>query len=83
MQAFVPDLAIEVASSSDLFNGLLRKKERYRRGGTAEVWLVSPDTYEVYVYSANGDRILHSGDTITSPLLPGFSLALDDLFRGF
>jgi len=82
VQPFIPDLAIEVASSSDLYNDLLRKKDRYRRAGTSEVWLISPETHEVNVYSISGNRILQSGDTLTSPLLPGFSVTLDDLFRG-
>jgi len=33
-------------------------------------------------YSVTGNRILQSGDTLISPLLPGFSVTLDDLFRG-
>jgi Uma2 family endonuclease len=82
VQRYVPDIAIEIVSPNDTFSSLVRKKERYRRAGTLEVWLISPDTYEVYIYSALGDRILHSGDTLTSPLLPGFSLVLEDLFRG-
>jgi Uma2 family endonuclease len=41
VQPFVPDLAIEVASQSDTYEGLLAKKERYLRSGTDEVWLFS------------------------------------------
>jgi Uma2 family endonuclease len=37
VQRFVPDLAIEVASASDTYDSLLRKKERYRRAGTSQV----------------------------------------------
>ena len=80
VQRFVPDLAIEVVSPNDTFVSLLRKKERYRRCGTAEVWIVSPETREVLVYSAGGDRILRDGAELTSELLPGFRLAVTRLF---
>jgi Uma2 family endonuclease len=83
IQRFVPDLAVEVASENDTHSNLLRKKNRYRRAGTAEVWLIDPDSREISIYSDRRNTILtSSGDTLTSPLLPGFSIALDDLFRG-
>jgi Uma2 family endonuclease len=81
VQRFVPDLAIEVVSPNDTFVSLLRKKERYRRCGTAEVWIVSPETREILVYSASGDRILREGADLTSELLPGFRLAVTRLFE--
>jgi Uma2 family endonuclease len=81
VQRFVPDLAIEVASASDTYDSLLRKKERYRQAGTAELWLISGENAEIAIYRADGDRILRAGHTISSDLLPGFSLAVDDLFR--
>jgi len=83
VQRFVPDVAVEIASASDAYNTLLRKKDRYRRAGTGEVWLVSPETCEIAIYSDLGDRILHLGDTIVSDQLPAFALALDELFRGY
>jgi len=82
VQRFVPDLAVEIASNNDTHTELLRKKNRYRRAGTAEVWLIDPEAREISIYSDRGNTILSSGDTLTSPLLPDFSIALDDLFRG-
>jgi len=82
VQRFVPDLAVEVVSANDTFTSLVRKKERYRRCGTAEVWIVSPESREVYVYTASGDRILHEGAELTSDLLPGFRLPVARLFGG-
>ena len=81
VQRFVPDLAIEVASSNDTFTSLLPKKERYRRCGTAEVWIVSPETREVFVFAASGDRILREGAELTSELLPDFRLPVARLFE--
>ncbi len=73
---------MEIASVNDPLSSLLRKKERYRRAGTSEVWLIAPETSEIYIYSATRKAILTAGDTLTSDLLPDFSIALDDLFRG-
>jgi Uma2 family endonuclease len=82
VQRFVPDLAIEVASASDTYDSLLGKKNRYRRAGTTEVWLISAENAEIAIYGPDRDRILHAGHTLTSELLPDFALAVNELFRG-
>jgi len=81
VQSFVPDLAIEVASANDTMYSLLRKKERYRRCGTREVWIVVPETHEVQVYSDRGDRILREDAELSTPLIPGFQIAVKALFE--
>jgi len=81
VQRFVPDLAIEIVSENDTFKDLVRKKNRYRRCGTAEVWIVSPESREVYVYSERGDRILSERAELTSELLPGFRVVVSQLFE--
>ena len=81
IQRFVPDLAIEVVSLNDAFRALLRKKDRYRKCGTAEVWIISPESREVYIYSDRGDRILREDAELSSELLPGFRLAVESLFE--
>jgi Uma2 family endonuclease len=82
VQLFVPDLAVEVASESDNYNAMLRKKDRYLRAGTAEVWYISTATREITIYADARVRILRCGDTLSSDLLPGFSVELDELFNG-
>jgi len=74
VQRFVPDLAIEIVSANDTMYSLLRKKERYRRCGTREVWIVVPETHEVQVYSDRGDRILREDAELSTPLIPGFQM---------
>ncbi|MBV8728887.1 MAG: Uma2 family endonuclease, partial [Acidobacteriia bacterium] len=81
VQRFVPDLAIEIVSENDTFKDLVRKKNRYRSRGTAEVWIVSPESREVYVYSGRGDRILNEDAELTSELLPGFRILVTRLFE--
>jgi len=82
VQRFVPDLAVEVASESDTYTAMLRKKDRYLRAGTIEVWLISTATLEITIYAGARVQILHMGDTLSSQLLPGFSVELDELFNG-
>ena len=78
VQRFVPDLAIEIASLSETYAGLIKKKDRYLQAGTQEVWLIAPDTPEVAVYP--GNRILRGSDLLATKLIPGFSISIDELF---
>jgi Uma2 family endonuclease len=81
VQRFVPDLAIEIASSSDTYEGLLVKKERYLKAGTSEVWLISPLTHEIAVYAQGRTHIVHGEANVTTELLPGISISLEELFQ--
>ncbi|MGI8989501.1 MAG: Uma2 family endonuclease [Bryobacteraceae bacterium] len=81
VQRFVPDFAIEIASPSDTHEGLLKKKNRFRRCGTQEVWLVSPEAEEVDVYSDRRNWILRGHDLLETDLIPGFSITVEDLFK--
>ena len=80
VQRFVPDLAIEIASASDTYAGMLTKKDRYRAAGTLEVWLISPETREVSIYGTKPSRNLYGADRLSTLLIPGFSLTVDELF---
>jgi Uma2 family endonuclease len=82
VQRFVPDLAVEIASDSDTYEGLMRKRNRYVRAGTAEVWLISPEAREVVIHTTRLTRALRGGDAITTDLLPGFSVTVERLFQG-
>jgi Uma2 family endonuclease len=82
VQRFVPDLAVEIASESDTYDGLLRKKERYRRASVAEVWLISVSNREIARYAEGQDRILRAEDVLVTELLPAFSVAVEVLFQG-
>jgi Uma2 family endonuclease len=78
VQRFVPDLAIEIACPSDTYMGLLGKKDRYLAAGTKEVWLISLDTREVSVYPEG--RVFRGSDELSTTLIPGFSITLEQLF---
>lgn len=81
VQRFVPDLAIEIASQTDTYDGLMTKKERYLKSGATEVWLFSLRTRELAVYGAR-HLVLCGGDAITSEFLPGFTITVEELLRG-
>ncbi len=84
----LPDLAVEVRSPSTWRFDIGAKKSTYERHGLPELWLVDTAADEVLVFrrskptapSFDVAEELARGETLTSPLLPGFALALDALF---
>jgi Uma2 family endonuclease len=79
----IPDIAAEILSPFETPRMIHRKLKQYFEAGVKEVWLIDPDSREVEVWrgAALPDRALVSGEALTSPLLPGFELPLDELFR--
>lgn len=80
-----PDLVIEILSSSNDTKEMSYKKYVYETAGVREYWLVSLEKQTVTQYELIEDelrwqRSLGQADTLTSVVLPGFSLALDTLF---
>ncbi|HUO84742.1 MAG TPA: Uma2 family endonuclease, partial [Thermoanaerobaculia bacterium] len=64
------------------------KRKRYDHFGVSEYWIVDPaiDAIEILRRGAGGferaaELGLETGGRIESPLLPGFSLAVAELFR--
>lgn len=75
-----PDLAVEVMSPTDSDEFLRVKVANYLFAGT-EVWLVDPDTQRVEVYApAKKMRFIGADAVLETDLLPGFSLAVKDIF---
>ena len=85
----LPDLIVEVRSPSTWHKDLGRKKLRYEAAGVAELWFVDTEADTVLVFRRSSpdcaafdvDMELGEGDTLTSPLLPGFALPVEDVFR--
>jgi Uma2 family endonuclease len=83
-----PDLCAEVRSPSTWRFDIGAKKRVYEGGGLPELWLVDHISDQVFVFRRSKPRADHfdvalelgCGDTLTSPLLPGFALSLDQLF---
>jgi Uma2 family endonuclease len=81
-----PDLAVEVMSPSNSASEMSRKIHLFFQHGTQIVWLVHPadKTIDVYQHAAGETTVkfLSSDDTLTDgDVLPGFSLALSELFN--
>ena len=80
-----PDLAIEILSPSTAQYDKVRKRELYARFHVPEYWQADSDALEVTVLTLAGDDydvagVYKMGDTLVSPNLPGFALAVDDIF---
>ena len=85
----VPDLAVEVRSQSTWRYDVGAKKAVFEAGGLPELWLVDDRSESVLVYrratpgapSFDVALELGRGERLTSPLMPGFALALEALFE--
>ncbi|HUP62708.1 MAG TPA: Uma2 family endonuclease [Thermoanaerobaculia bacterium] len=82
-----PDIVIEVLSDSTRRIDEIAKRKLYERYGVSEYWIADPviDTAKIYRRGASGfDRVaeisLETGGAITTPLLPGFTLAIHEVF---
>jgi Uma2 family endonuclease len=84
----VPDVAVEVRSPSTWRYDIGVKKSNYERHRVGELWLVDTAADVVLAFRRSAPAVrrfdvsleLGSGDTLTSPLLPGFSLAVEEIF---
>ncbi len=79
----MPDLAVEVKSPDDKFKDMREKADYYVANGTRIVWLIYPHERLVEVFRPNADsEILNESHVLNGEdVLPGFTLAVNDLFR--
>jgi Uma2 family endonuclease len=78
-----PELAVEVVSPSETPRDLQRKVKLLLTSGGHTVWVIYPETREVFVHSSDG-TVLTRGidDTLTLPgLLPDWQLPVAKLFE--
>ena len=81
-----PDLVIEVVSPENRRHDWEVKRREYAQAGIPEYWIVDPEERKVVVFRLQEDHYeVHGeyseGAVISSPTLPGFSLAVDDVFN--
>ncbi len=80
---------IEVLSPSTRKRDLTLKRQLFDREGVREYWIVDPDRNSVAVYRRGDDGSFplattlsaKDAETLTTPLLPGWELQLERLFR--
>jgi len=77
-----PDLAVEVLSPDDTRRKITAKVAAWLEHGTREVWVADPKRRTLTVHTADSAPItLHHDATLhDSVVLPGFTLALAELF---
>ncbi|WP_293741436.1 Uma2 family endonuclease [uncultured Pedobacter sp.] len=81
-----PDLVVEVLSPGNTKMELLNKYHVYEESGVKEYWVVSQGDKSILIYTLNEigkfepSKIFTLSEKITSTVLPGFELALDDVF---
>lgn len=85
--AGAPELAVEVLSPSSRRTDEQLKRRAYDRWGVVELWILDDDVERVRVYRRDGggfDRpgelSAEHGDVLSSPLLPGFTMPLVEIF---
>lgn len=81
-----PDLVVEVLSPKTRQLDLVNKKRVYARLGVKELWIIDPDEKEVTVYRFDQDLTdpvarLDGEGVVNSPLMPGLTITLSDIFR--
>jgi Uma2 family endonuclease len=79
----VPDLAVEVTSTHDLWDEVLAKMHDYFATGVRQVWIIVPKRQQVFVFeSPTRVHILTAAEELDGGvLLPGFRLPLTRLFQ--
>ncbi len=85
MVAGAPDIVVEVLSD-DRNRDLVRKRQIYAEAGVLEYWPIDPRNDTVTQLElrdgAYAERsVLGIGDVLTTPLLPGLSIPLADIFQ--
>ena len=82
-----PDLVVEILSPSTRRHDRGHKQDVYAERGVREYWIVDPDARTVEVLSAGDDgwtlaATFSAEDVLASPLLPGLSIDLGQVFAG-
>lgn len=86
----LPDIAVEIRSPSTWRYDIGAKKAGYERAGLPELWLVDTDGVAIFVFRRSAPKRptfdvvleLAAQEKLTSPLLPGFELAVGTLIEG-
>lgn len=82
-----PDLVVEILSPGTRRTDEVTKRDLYERCGVMEYWVVNPKREALQIYRrAEGAFVraealsVDRGDVLTTPLMPGWSISLGDVF---
>jgi Uma2 family endonuclease len=82
-----PDIVVEILSPGNTRKEVRNKYEIYEESGVKEYWIVWPEykNFLKYVLDDQGkyqpSRVMTVGDEVTTPILPGFVLKLEEVFK--
>ncbi|RYE30011.1 MAG: Uma2 family endonuclease [Sphingobacteriaceae bacterium] len=82
-----PDIVAEILSPGNNKKELQNKYEVYQENGVLEYWIVSPQDKTFLKYTLNDEgiyissKLLTVGDEVITPVLPGFVLNLEHVFK--
>jgi Uma2 family endonuclease len=79
----IPELVVEIRSKNDTAAEIATKVTDYLKAGVQLVWVVDFDADTVTEHRANSKPVVHQkADSLScDDIIPGFHLALADLFR--
>jgi Uma2 family endonuclease len=81
-----PDIVVEILSPSNNKKELKNKYEVYEESGVKEYWIIYPveKSFFRYILDEHGKfqptHLLTEGDIVTTPILPGLELDLEEVF---
>ena len=75
-----PDIAIEIVSPSDTASYLQRKRNKYLVTGVKQVWIVYPETRELFVHELQTVTAYSADQILQTSVLPGLTLPLSEVF---
>ena len=85
IQTLPPTLAVEVISESNTKAEMRKKLDEYFQSGARLVWMVYPKTKSVAIYDEPSDdpaKTVTESETLDGgDVLPGFSIAVAEIFR--
>jgi Uma2 family endonuclease len=83
-----PEIVVEIGSPGTRKRDETIKRRLYERSGVHDYWIVDPDLDVVRVCRHGGDGFARpvelwreNGDILTTPVLPGLQMPLDQIFR--
>ncbi|MGB8686567.1 MAG: Uma2 family endonuclease [Microcoleus sp.] len=75
-----PLLVAEIVSPTDIAEEIFLKAQEYLDSGCLEVWIVFPESRWISIVTQTQKLAFNSGGTVSTQLvLPGFSVAVDEL----
>jgi Uma2 family endonuclease len=74
---------VEVQSPSERANDTMRKIRTYLAAGVQEVWQIMPEFQTIHIHRGGKSiPVLEIGDSLSTPLLPGWEISVREIFEG-